>query len=312
MRYGKLQMKKIWNYLIHHLQSDFNFLQYGVVFLFLAIAIYINYKIDFVDGVVNAQSNIIKPILYLLIFSIGYYFTLLTYSLFTKQWDFWKTKQFWIKSLLVLIVLSIDSSAPFLRTTINVLVDSQLQFWIYKISLNLMSFFVVMLPLLLYYFLHDKKEKHVYGLNPRQFDTRPYFIMLMIMLPVIVGASFHPSFLNQYPMYTNSPADEFLNVPEWVTALSYEVAYGLDFVNVEFSFRGFMVIGMMGILGRKAVLAMAVTYCFLHFGKPAGEAISSVFGGYILGVIAYETKSIWGGIIVHVGIAWMMELVAFI
>jgi hypothetical protein len=36
-----------------------------------------------------------------------------------------------------------------------------------------------------------------------------------------------------------------------------------------------------------------------------------VIGGYILGVVAYETKSIWGGVIVHLGIAWMMEVVAF-
>jgi hypothetical protein len=41
------------------------------------------------------------------------------------------------------------------------------------------------------------------------------------------------------------------------------------------------------------------------------KAISFVFGGYLLGVIAYETKSIWGGIIVHVGIAWMMEAIGF-
>ena len=92
----------------------------------------------------------------------------------------------------------------------------------------------------------------------------------------------------------------------------YELAYGLDFVTVEFLFRGFMVIGMIGVLGRQAVLPMAVTYCFLHFGKPAGEAISSVFGGYILGVIALETRSIWGGIIVHAGIAWMMEIIAYV
>jgi hypothetical protein len=57
---------------------------------------------------------------------------------------------------------------------------------------------------------------------------------------------------------------------------------------------------------------MAVVYCVLHFGKPAGEAMSSIFGGYILGVVAYETKSVWGGIIVHMGIAWTMEIVAFV
>ncbi|HPH46725.1 MAG TPA: CPBP family intramembrane metalloprotease, partial [Chryseolinea sp.] len=163
-----------------------------------------------------------------------------------------------------------------------------------------------MLPLLVYYFLNDRNEKHVYGLNAKQFDTKPYFIMLLIMMPLIIGASFHVSFQNQYPMYKSSSAHVFLNVPEWVTMLCYEFAYGFDFISVEFLFRGFMVIGMMNILGRKAVMAMAVTYCFLHLGKPVGEAMSSIFGGYILGVIAYETKSVWGGIIVHVGIAWMM------
>jgi membrane protease YdiL (CAAX protease family) len=113
-------------------------------------------------------------------------------------------------------------------------------------------------------------------------------------------------------MYKTSGAHVHLNVPEWVTVAGYEIAYGLDFITVEYLFRGFMVIGMMTILGRGAVVTMAVVYCVLHFGKPAGEAISSVFGGYMLGVVAYETRSVWGGIIVHMGIAWMMEVVAFI
>ncbi len=305
-------MKKLWNYLTHHLQLDFHFAQYGTVFLFLTIALYINYKIDFLDSIVNVQSDARKSFCYVLIFSAGYYFTLLTYSLFRQQWDFWKSKSFWIKSMLMLIALSVDSSAPFIRTIINAFANPEVQFWIYKVCINLMSLFTVMLPLLIYYLLNDRAEKHIYGLAPKQFDVKPYFLMVLIMLPIIISASFHISFIKQYPMYKSSSAHAFLNVPEWVTALGYEVAYGLDFVSVEFLFRGVMVIGMISILGRKAVLAMAVTYCFLHLGKPAGEAISSIFGGYILGVIAYETKSIWGGIIVHVGIAWLMELVAFI
>lgn len=71
-------------------------------------------------------------------------------------------------------------------------------------------------------------------------------------------------------------------------------------------------IGLAPFLGRSGVLAMAVIYCSLHFGKPAGEAISSIFGGYILGIVAYETKSVWGGVIVHVGIAWLMELIGYL
>ena len=100
--------------------------------------------------------------------------------------------------------------------------------------------------------------------------------------------------------------------PEYLYAGIYEIAYGLNFISVELFFRGFLVVGLMSLLGRKAVLAMVAAYCFLHFGKPAGEAISSIFGGFILGVVAYETKSIWGGVIIHVGIAWSMEIVATI
>jgi len=53
-------------------------------------------------------------------------------------------------------------------------------------------------------------------------------------------------------------------------------------------------------------------YVVIHWNKPMGELISSFFGGSLLGVISYYSKSIWGGIIVHVGIAWMMEIGAFI
>jgi membrane protease YdiL (CAAX protease family) len=57
---------------------------------------------------------------------------------------------------------------------------------------------------------------------------------------------------------------------------------------------------------------MVGLYVALHFGKPAGETIGSFFGGYILGVLAYKSKNIWGGIIAHMGIAWLMELFAYL
>src|SRR5688572_27101370 len=112
-------MRKIWTYLTHHLREDFHRVQYAAVALFLAITLYINYKIDFEDGIVDAQSDLVKPFVFFLSFSTAYYGTLLTYSLFTNQKDFWKVKAFWIKSLLVLGALSLDGSVPLLRTTID-------------------------------------------------------------------------------------------------------------------------------------------------------------------------------------------------
>jgi hypothetical protein len=176
----------------------------------------------------------------------------------------------------------------------------------------MVSFLTVFFPLLIFYYLWERHDRSVYGLQPRQFDARPYFAMLLFMLPLIIAASFHPSFMKQYPMYKSSFAHVYLGVGEWVTVAGYETAYALDFITVELLFRGFFVLGMLAFIGRGAVLSMAVVYCSLHFGKPMGEAISSVVGGYILGVIAFETRSVWGGVIVHMGIAWLMETVAFL
>jgi hypothetical protein len=57
---------------------------------------------------------------------------------------------------------------------------------------------------------------------------------------------------------------------------------------------------------------MVVVYAFLHFGKPAGETISSIFGGYILGILAFQSRNIFGGLIAHLGVAWGMEYFAYL
>ncbi|MEM9340836.1 MAG: CPBP family intramembrane glutamic endopeptidase, partial [Bacteroidota bacterium] len=77
---------------------------------------------------------------------------------------------------------------------------------------------------------------------------------------------------------------------------------------VELIFRGFLIFAFSRTLGSWAVLPMLTTYAFLHFGKPLGETISSIFGGYVLGIIAYNSRNIWGGIFIHLGVAWLMEL----
>ena len=103
-----------------------------------------------------------------------------------------------------------------------------------------------------------------------------------------------------------------LGVPQWQTVGIYEICYGSKFISVELFFRGFMVVGLSRIIGRDAILPMVAVYCFLHFGKPVGEAISSIFGGYILGILAYESRNIYGGLIAHLGVAWGMELMAYL
>lgn len=94
--------------------------------------------------------------------------------------------------------------------------------------------------------------------------------------------------------------------------LAFELSYGFDFVSIEFFFRGFLILGLLQICGKHCIIPVACFYCSIHFGKPMGEAISSFFGGILLGIVSYNTRSIWGGLLVHLGIAWLMEIGGFL
>jgi hypothetical protein len=41
------------------------------------------------------------------------------------------------------------------------------------------------------------------------------------------------------------------------------------------------------------------------------ETTSALFGGYFLGALAFQTRHIWGGVIIHMGIALIIELLRF-
>lgn len=82
--------------------------------------------------------------------------------------------------------------------------------------------------------------------------------MLGIMIPVIYLASFVDDFGDVYPIYKN-PAHRALCVDEWMTALTYELAYGWNFLTVELVFQGFMILGLVSIMGRNIILPMVVT-----------------------------------------------------
>jgi len=101
--------------------------------------------------------------------------------------------------------------------------------------------------------------------------------------------------------------DENMNL-SWLHKLLFELSYGSDFFSIEIFFRGFLILAFIKWVGKDAILPMACFYCTIHFGKPLGECISSYFGGLLLGIIVYNTRSMFGGLMIHLGIAWLMEI----
>ena len=306
-------MKKVIYYLRQHWRADFQAGYYAAVAAFLAIIIALNYYFDFEDSIIDAYyGRSIRVVYYFLFYAAVYYATILIYTRLRGQSTLWFTPGFWLRSLFCLAVLAMYKSFHYHNVWIQTALSREA--WAYTIPLGrqFTGLLTVLLPLYCFHRWFDHNMPSVYGLTLRHFDAKPYATMLLIMVPLIVIASFNSGFQHTYPRYEAYGIADFWEIPDWLPALIYELAYGGSFVAIELLFRGFMVLGMAVVMGRAAVVPMVMLYACLHFGKPAGETISSIFGGYILGVIAYQSRSVFGGILIHVGVAWLMEIAAYV
>ncbi len=130
---------------------------------------------------------------------------------------------------------------------------------------------------------------------------KTYLILFALILPVVYIASQTPSFAKQYPFYklANRSAFDF-----WI----WELLYAGQFLALEFFFRGFMLRSLAPSMGSMAIFVMCIPYCMIHFQKPITETIGAIGAGLILGTIAMRTRSIWGGVLLHVGVALSMDL----
>lgn len=309
-------MKKIFRYFKDFHSGYFNPLLYSVVALFIGCLIAFNYIFDFEDSVIDSYyGRNIRVLMYYAYHALGYYGVLLIIWLFDKN-KFSFTWQFWLKSTIGLMILGVDRSVfPNIAKIILANINAAEYRFYFKLLFNSYGFVTIVFTLFMVKMFFDRKSGDgLYGLNFKHVGIKAYWIMLLIMVPVIFIATYLPGFLEYYPTFKRAGGERFAdyhNYPVWVSMMIYELAYLLDFLNTELFFRGFLIIGLSKILGKNVVLPMAATYAVLHFGKPLGETISSVFGGYILGIIALYSRNIWGGVFIHGGIAFLMEMFAY-
>jgi len=305
-------MKKIIWFLISHIRQDFNTRLYSFIALFLIVCITINYRYEVEDTIIDSyKGQPSRYLWYFLLYGFAYYGTVVIMQAAGRLRGIFRKKDFWVYSLFGLLLLSIEPEFSYSLAKYAASLDNSLYYWNYKLVDETMPLICNGLPLYAFYRLYDQWADSFYGLTTRNVDVRPYLVMWLIMLPPIIWASFQTDFLETYPTYRLGLPVSQLGLPEWALALIYELAYGSAFIITELVFRGFLVIAVAAVIGSEAILPMVVTYAFLHFGKPLGETIGSVLGGYILGVIALYSRNIWGGVAIHLGVAWMMEIAAW-
>lgn len=305
-------MRKIISQIKLFVSEDFNWKVYITVSIFLIVSLYLNYQFEITDNFVYGGANAFNKFLaWLVLMGLPYGFVLGVQAIFGQAAIGIRMGKFWLMLVAGLLMICITASFPYHIDLAKEFFPAPLRRWGVLVLWNLKRIFFMLIPMFVYWITFQRKENRFYGLFEKPSNIGPYFGMLLIMLPLIIAASFSPSFLKAYPQYMPGQAEIRSGVSAWLTGGIFEAVYGMDFILVELMFRGFLVIGMVKFLGTRAILPMAAMYCFLHFGKPAGEAIASIFGGTILGIVAYYGRNIWGGVVVHLGIAWMMEAAAY-
>lgn len=150
--------------------------------------------------------------------------------------------------------------------------------------------------------LKERVRDYGFRLRGAMDDAWVYGIFLIVMLPIVAYVSADPHFQQTYPFYDLGPNEGVSgNLVRW------EILYALQFLTLEFFFRGFMVHGTRHRLGGLSVFVMMVPYCMIHFGKPMPETIGAIIAGIVLGALSLKTRSIWLGVAIHVTIAWTMD-----
>jgi membrane protease YdiL (CAAX protease family) len=132
-----------------------------------------------------------------------------------------------------------------------------------------------------------------------------YFLFYLFMLPFLLAVSQTASFQHTYPFYRLAAYESI-----WPRFLVWELLYAMQFVALEFFFRGFLVHGTRRRFGAYSIFVMMVPYCMIHFGKPVLETCGAIGAGIVLGFMSLKTRSIWLGAALHIAVAWTMDAAA--
>lgn len=73
----------------------------------------------------------------------------------------------------------------------------------------------------------------------------------------------------------------------------------LDLFGWEFFFRGFILFAYARKFGPEALWLQAVPFALAHVGKPEVETLSTIFGGFAFGWVAYRSKSFLYPFLIH-------------
>ncbi len=130
-------------------------------------------------------------------------------------------------------------------------------------------------------------------------------VVLLLYLPLAWAGTFflsaQSSFLALYPHYRTAAY-------RWDHLLYYESLYILYWIGWEYLWRGYLLFGLAHRWGAYAIVIQTLPFALLHAQKPFAEALLSIPGGLLLGVLVWQTRSFWVAVPIHAAQMFFLDV----
>ncbi len=154
----------------------------------------------------------------------------------------------------------------------------------------------LLIPLLIIVvFFRDNPKEYGFSLGDWKAGLLLTAFGILLMAPVIYYLGSGDASMQEYykPFTKNLPWTTFLDLIGW-----------------EFLFRGWILFGYARKFGPEALWIQAVPFALMHNGKPEVETLSTIFGGFAFGWVAWRTRSFVWPFLIHWFIATFIIIVA--
>lgn len=185
------------------------------------------------------------------------------------------------------------------------------------ISFGIGTLLLVLIPCLIIklYFKERLRDYGLGGPKPGQwtFTLASSLLLALFAYPGMYEAAKFPAMAELYPLFRN-----FRSLSEFVV---FELGYFAFFLNIEFVFRGYLLLGLYGahqpggvraaredqdppLLTHYSIVVSMLSYTAWHLGKPLPELWSTAVWGVVTGAIVLRSGTIWPVLLIH----WSMNV----
>ncbi len=143
--------------------------------------------------------------------------------------------------------------------------------------------------------LREKCSDFGLRLGDWRFSIKYLAVVFIVMAPGFYFTGKDPAHYLEYPLVRQLYGEEGVT-----TIIIWELTYVIYYIAWEIHFRGFQQLGMEKRVGPTlSILIMMLSTTFIHMRKSFGETFSAIFGAFLLGILAWRSRSIIWCVLLH-------------